>query len=169
MTTRWHAQGVSEVAASLATDPVRGLTADEAARRLAQDGPNELRRGEAVSPLTILLRQFGSLVIWVLIGAAVVSVALGEWVDGGAIIAIVVLNGIIGFFQEYRAEQAVAAGTRRRGLLVLWIGRTLRLETPGTVRITTHPTAAPGNGASRTPRSFTRRRRRRVGNQKCDA
>lgn len=112
MTDRWHAESAGEIAARLATDPVRGLTAAEAARRLVLDGPNELRRGEAVSPLGILVRQFGSLVIWVLIGAAVISAALGEYVDGGAIIAIVVLNGIIGFFQEYRAEQAVAALAR---------------------------------------------------------
>jgi Ca2+-transporting ATPase len=79
---------------------------------LTNDGPNELHRAEATSSLEILGRQFKSLVIWVLIGAAVVSAALGETVDGIAIVTIVVLNALIGFFQEYRAEQAVAALAR---------------------------------------------------------
>src|SRR5262249_6420916 len=65
-----------------------------------------------VSPLTILASQFSSLVIWVLIGAAIVSGMLGEMVDGIAIIAIVLLNALVGFFQEYRAERAAAALAR---------------------------------------------------------
>ena len=65
-----------------------------------------------ISPLAILAGQFSSLVIWVLIGAALVSAALGELIDGIAIIAIVILNAVIGFFQEYRAEQAAAALAR---------------------------------------------------------
>ncbi|MCC7259278.1 MAG: cation-translocating P-type ATPase [Gammaproteobacteria bacterium] len=108
----WHDRSLEELAASLAADRVLGLTTDEAASRLARHGPNELRKGDAVAPLAILAAQFESLVIWVLIGAALVSVALGEAVDGAAIIAIVVLNAIIGFFQEYRAEKAAAALAR---------------------------------------------------------
>jgi len=71
-----------------------------------------LCKEQAVSALTLLAGQFGNLVIWVLIGAALISVALGEVVDGVAILAIVVLNALIGFFQEYNAEQAVAALAR---------------------------------------------------------
>ncbi|MEQ1801880.1 MAG: cation-translocating P-type ATPase [Gammaproteobacteria bacterium] len=104
-----HDQSVEEVAVQLKTDLLHGLSAAEAARRLHTDGPNELRTGQAVSPLSILAAQFESLVIWVLIGAAAVSVLMGEVVDGSAIIAIVVLNAAIGFFQEYRAEKAAAA------------------------------------------------------------
>jgi Ca2+-transporting ATPase len=103
---------VSEVAAQLATDIEHGLSPQEAATRLVHAGPNELRKGEAISPLAILLSQFRSLVIWVLIGAALVSVLLGELADGIAIIAIVLLNAVIGFFQEYRAERAAAALAR---------------------------------------------------------
>jgi len=112
MEAKWHAASIEGTARRLATDPKRGLATEEAARRLAADGPNELQRGAKISPLTIFAQQFRSLVIWVLIGAGVVSAALGELVDGTAILAIVVLNAAIGFFQEFRAERAVAALAR---------------------------------------------------------
>ncbi len=105
----WHARSAAEAAAELATDVQLGLTHAEAARRLATDGPNEIRREERRSALAILGQQFTSLVVWVLIGAALVSVALGEIVDGSAILAILALNALIGFAQEYRSERAVAA------------------------------------------------------------
>jgi Ca2+-transporting ATPase len=112
MPQSWHDKPIDKLATQLATDMVRGLSSQEAAGRLTQNGPNELRKGEALSPLTILVGQFQGLVIWVLIGAALVSTALGELIDGIAIIAIVLLNAIIGFFQEYRAERAAAALAR---------------------------------------------------------
>ena len=109
MTRPWHATPVDEVAAELGSDPGRGLSVAEAASRLEREGRNEIRKAERDSPLTIFARQFKNVVIWVLIGAAVVSVALGERLDGIAILTIVILNAVIGFLQEYRAEQAVAA------------------------------------------------------------
>ena len=112
MTARWHARPAAEAAAELATDARLGLTRPEAARRLAADGPNEIRREERRSPIAIFAGQFASLVIWVLVGAALVSIALGEIVDGSAILAIIVLNALIGFAQEYRSERAVAALAR---------------------------------------------------------
>src|SRR5499426_969300 len=108
----WHDQPIPVLAAQFRTDVQHGLTSSEAAQRLQHDGPNELRKGQTVSPLALLAAQFSNLVIWILIGAALVSVALGEVVDGIAILAIVMLNAVIGFFQEYRAEQAVAALAR---------------------------------------------------------
>jgi Ca2+-transporting ATPase len=105
----WHARPAAEVLRRLATDAARGLGAEEAAARLAADGRNEIDRSETASPLRLLASQFYSLIIWVLIGAAVVSAALGEIVDAVAILAIVVLNALVGFLQEYRAERAVAA------------------------------------------------------------
>jgi Ca2+-transporting ATPase len=110
--TCWHDRSIAALTAQFTTDVTQGLPPQEAAARLQQWGPNELRKGQAVSPLAILAGQFRSLVIWVLIGAALVSMALGELVDGVAILAIVLLNAVIGFFQEYRAEQAVAALAR---------------------------------------------------------
>ncbi len=86
-----------------------GLSTTEAAALLAQHGRNELRREEATPPWRILARQFASPVIALLGVAAVVAGAMGEWIDAGAIAAIVVLNGIVGFVQEFRAERAVLA------------------------------------------------------------
>lgn len=108
----WHKLSITEAASLLATDMKQGLSANEAKKRLARYGQNKLRKGKRFSALVIFVSQFKSLVIWVLIGAAAVSVALGETIDGIAIIAIVILNAIIGFFQEYRAERAAAALAR---------------------------------------------------------
>jgi Ca2+-transporting ATPase len=108
----WHAQPTDAIAEDLGSNLQHGLRGEEAARKLAQEGPNELRKGKPVSMLGILAAQFNSLVIWVLIGSASVSIALDELADGVAILAIVVLNAIIGFSQEYRAERAAAALAR---------------------------------------------------------
>jgi Ca2+-transporting ATPase len=89
--------------------PVSGLTSEAAARLLATDGPNEIRREQASSPWQIFFAQFKSPVIWLLLGAAVISGLLGEAADAIAIGAIVVVNALVGFFQEYRAERAVMA------------------------------------------------------------
>jgi P-type Ca2+ transporter type 2C len=112
MNPSWHALPIDEIAADLGSDPARGLSCAEAASRLEREGRNEIRAAKRDSPLIIFFRQFESLVIWVLIAAAVVSVAVGERLDGIAIITIVVLNAVVGFVQEYRAEQAVAALAR---------------------------------------------------------
>lgn len=88
---------------------VAGLSSAEAQRRLTEFGPNEIRREPATTAITLLVRQFASPVIWLLLVATVLSGALGEWLDAIAIGAIVILNAVIGFFQEHRAERAVMA------------------------------------------------------------
>jgi P-type Ca2+ transporter type 2C len=88
---------------------LEGLSSAEARRRLVETGPNEIAREQATHPLALLARQFTSPVIWLLIGACILSVVLGEWLDAAAIAAILVINAVIGFFQEYRAERAVLA------------------------------------------------------------
>ena len=108
----WHKLSITEATSLLATDVEQGLADKEIAARLARYGQNKLRKGKRVSALVIFVSQFKSLVIWVLIGAAAVSAALGETVDGIAIITIVILNAVIGFIQEYRAEKAAAALAR---------------------------------------------------------
>lgn len=105
----WHALSPDALAAQLRTDLTRGLSAGEASKRLALHGPNELPAAAPVSVFTLLLSQFSSLMIWVLIGAAVVSGLLGEWIDTGAILAIVLLNALLGVVQEYKAERSLAA------------------------------------------------------------
>ncbi|HWO99712.1 MAG TPA: cation-translocating P-type ATPase [Methylococcus sp.] len=108
----WHDRPIETLAVELGADLSQGLRSKEALRRLAEYGRNELSKGKGVSALAILVGQFQSLVIWVLIGAAGISIVLEELADGIAIIAIVLLNAAIGFFQEYRAEKAAAALAR---------------------------------------------------------
>ncbi|ODT44641.1 MAG: HAD family hydrolase [Nitrospira sp. SCN 59-13] len=106
---RWYAESLEGIGRELGVDPTQGLDEEEAARRLSTHGRNELPEAAPPSPWRILGAQFSSLIIWVLIGAALVSGLLGEWVDAGAILAIVLLNGLLGFVQEYRAERSLAA------------------------------------------------------------
>jgi Ca2+-transporting ATPase len=86
-----------------------GLTAAAAHARLRQDGPNQLREEGAISPLGLLLGQFKSIIIWILIAAGVISGLIGELLDALAIVSIVILNAVIGFYQEYSAERSIAA------------------------------------------------------------
>jgi len=86
-----------------------GLSGPEAVKRLLEFGPNQLLEKKGISPQEIFFEQFKDFIIWILIGAALVSGFLQEWVDALAIIAIVILNAILGFIQEYRAEKSLAA------------------------------------------------------------
>ncbi len=97
------------IAAGLGTDAARGLGATEAAERLGRYGRNELVQRHAVSPWRVLARQVASPMILVLVVAAGIVAAIGDLKDTVVILAIVVLNALIGFVQEYRAEQAMAA------------------------------------------------------------
>ncbi len=106
---QWHSVSPAHAAAALATDPARGLDSAQAARRLAEHGPNRIARQHEISPWPIVFAQFRSAVVGILAAAAIISALLGEQLDAAAIVTIVLLNGAIGFFQEYRAERAVAA------------------------------------------------------------
>jgi P-type Ca2+ transporter type 2C len=86
-----------------------GLTTAEAASRLADHGPNVVERERTASPLALLFRQFKNPFVWLLLAAAGIAAALGELVDAIAIDAIVIINALVAFFQEYRAERAVLA------------------------------------------------------------
>ena len=104
----WHGLSAADVLTQLGAS-TEGLRSSEAARRLASHGPNELAEGQRIRPFQILLGQFHSLIIWILVAAGVISGLLGEVVDCAAIFAIVVLNAAIGFYQEFKAEQSIAA------------------------------------------------------------
>jgi len=104
-----HTATPEALAADLRTDLAAGLAAPEALARLAVHGLNELPEAAPVSPLSLFFTQFSSLIIWVLIGAAIISGLLQEWIDTAAILAIVLLNAVLGFVQEYKAERSLAA------------------------------------------------------------
>ncbi|MDD5108637.1 MAG: calcium-transporting P-type ATPase, PMR1-type [Candidatus Omnitrophica bacterium] len=104
----WHLD-TQEAIKRLETDSNKGLSLQEARLRLNKYGPNQLKEKKGRSPLSIFFEQFQDFIVWVLIAAALVSGFLKEWVDALAIIAIVVLNAILGFIQEYRAEKSLAA------------------------------------------------------------
>ena len=104
-----HATPVERVIEALGTDAAAGLSSGAASERLARHGRNELAQAPPEPWWRRLARQFTDLLIWILIAASIVSGILGEWADAAAILAIVILNGLIGFFQEGRAEQALAA------------------------------------------------------------
>ena len=104
----WYNQSAKTVLEKLDSTAV-GLSVQEAERRVGADGPNELKEGKRISPWLILLNQFNSLIIWILIVAGVVSGVLGEPVDAMAILAIVLLNAAIGFYQESSAEKSIEA------------------------------------------------------------
>ena len=104
----WHAQEARQALAALGSH-MEGLAAGEAAQRLEKFGYNRLPAPPARSPLLRLLAQFNNLLILVLIGAAVVTALLDHWVDTWVILGVVIVNALIGFVQEGRAEQALEA------------------------------------------------------------
>ncbi len=109
--TAWHTHVKEEVLNFLNTT-ARGLSDSEAGLRLKQYGPNRLEETQRRSPLKMLFQQFTETMVLILIVAAVLSFFLGKTTEGVAIMAIVLLFGFLGFFQEYRAEKAMAALNR---------------------------------------------------------
>ncbi len=105
----WHSIAAEDVYKELAVSPGQGLDDDEAGRRLRTHGPNEIAEAKRRPLWRMFLDQLTDFMILVLIAAAIISGAIGEFKDSIAIIVIVVLNAVIGFMQEYRAERAVAA------------------------------------------------------------
>ena len=109
-TPTWHTLESEAALDRLGVKGKRGLEASAAARRLQEQGPNEILDRGTKSPLRIFAQQFTSLMILLLIAAAVVSgFLLGEWEDALVILVIVILNALLGFWQEFRAEKALAA------------------------------------------------------------
>jgi Ca2+-transporting ATPase len=115
MADDWHALSAEAALQRLDASPL-GLTSTEARRRIERYGPNELVQTQKISPLRILLSQFTDVLVIVLIIAAIISAALGlsqnetaDLYDAALIIVIVIMNAILGFVQEYRAERSLEA------------------------------------------------------------
>lgn len=105
----WHAVDPDEVLKRLATYAESGLSSSEAAKRLAQYGPNELEEAPPTSFWQMLGEQFNNFVVILLIVAAVISALLGDYIESAAIFAIVILNATLGVVQERKAAQELAA------------------------------------------------------------
>ncbi len=105
----WHLLSAPETAERLGSAPNAGLPTSEAVRRLTVHGRNEIREQARRGAWRMLLAQFTDFMILLLIVAAVISGIIGEPEDAAAIVAIVILNAIVGFVQEYRAEKALQA------------------------------------------------------------
>lgn len=105
----WHTLSADEAAKNLETNHQTGLNAEQVAERTAFHGPNALREKRRRSPWRMLLDQFTEFMIMVLIVAAIISGFVGDVGDTIFIIVIVILNAVVGFIQEFRAERAMAA------------------------------------------------------------
>jgi magnesium-transporting ATPase (P-type) len=117
-----HAREPADVAAGLSVDPALGLTAEAAAERLARHGPNRLREHRSRSPWDILVAQFRSLIVLLLGAAALISMAFGKHEEALAILAVILINGAIGFTTEFRAVRSMAA-LRRLGTVQTTVRR----------------------------------------------
>jgi len=105
--TAWHALAADEILKRLDTDVRAGLDPSEATRRLEQHGRNRLPEGVSRSSFVKLLLQFHNVLVYVLLGAGFVKLMLGLWLDASVILGVVVLNGLLGFIQEGKAEKAL--------------------------------------------------------------
>src|SRR5580698_8251393 len=103
----WHAIAADEVVKRLQTDSVKGLDAGEASERLAKYGLNRLPEGKKQSPFMKFLQQFNNILVYVLLGAGFVKMMVGLWLDSAIILSVVVLNALLGFIQEGKAEKAL--------------------------------------------------------------
>ncbi|WP_339264329.1 calcium-translocating P-type ATPase, SERCA-type [Geobacillus sp. FSL K6-3411] len=106
---QWHMLAANDVAHETKTNVTAGLTATEAEKRLRQFGYNELAEGKATPAIAVFFRQFQDFMVLVLLLATIISAFLGEYVDAVAIVVIVIMNAVLGFIQERRAEKSLAA------------------------------------------------------------
>ena len=105
----WHHLPLQKAAAALGTHLTTGLSADEAIRRRSRFGRNQLTPPPAARPWLKFLQQFNQPLLYILLLAGLISLSLREWVDAGVIFAVVVINAVIGYVQEAKAEEAMAA------------------------------------------------------------
>ncbi|OAB33812.1 calcium-translocating P-type ATPase, SERCA-type [Paenibacillus glacialis] len=106
---RWHQMDAEELQHVMGVQPQQGLTEEEAKQVREKSGLNELTEGKRISPIILFLNQFKDFMVVVLMGATLISGLLGEYLDAVTIIAIILLNGVLGFIQEFRAERSLRA------------------------------------------------------------
>ncbi|WP_028492370.1 cation-transporting P-type ATPase [Thioalkalivibrio sp. ALE19] len=107
--SNWHAREARDVADELKSHTDHGLSQDQAGERLQKHGPNRLPEAEQAGPLKRFLLQFHNVLIYILIAAAVGTALLDHWLDTWVILGVVLINAIIGFVQEGKAEKALDA------------------------------------------------------------
>ncbi|MHA1215330.1 MAG: calcium-translocating P-type ATPase, SERCA-type [Candidatus Hodarchaeales archaeon] len=103
----FHTISAENLEKELQTDLQRGLSSEEVKNRLETYGHNELIAGEKISPFKMFLLQFKDFIVFLLISATIVSILFGDYIEALIILVIVILNGVLGFVQEYRAEEAL--------------------------------------------------------------
>ncbi|MFM8357343.1 MAG: cation-translocating P-type ATPase, partial [Verrucomicrobiota bacterium] len=108
----WHALPPAEALKRLRTDPDRGLDDTEVRRRRAEHGPNEMTARAGVAAWRRFLLQFHQVLVYVLLAASAKAAYLGEYVDASVIFGVVLVNAVVGYFQEARAERAIGALSR---------------------------------------------------------
>jgi magnesium-transporting ATPase (P-type) len=127
----WHTQSIEDLAFQLGVDPQQGLSVSEALARLERDGANRLIPKPRRPAWRLFIDQFKNLLIVILLGAVVLAWTIGDLIDALVILGVVIFNALLGFHQEFRAEQAVAAlkrmlaqhATVRRGGVVVEVSR----------------------------------------------
>ncbi|MBI1318825.1 MAG: HAD-IC family P-type ATPase [Candidatus Hydrogenedens sp.] len=110
--TSWHARSSDEALRALDVLPESGLTETEASARLASHGPNRISPQRGTPAWMRFLHQFHEPLVYILLAAVVVTALLGEWIDSSVIFAVVLVNAVIGFLQESRAEKAIESLSR---------------------------------------------------------
>ncbi|HYO68927.1 MAG TPA: HAD-IC family P-type ATPase, partial [Archangium sp.] len=131
----WHSLPSEAVLATLESSTDDGLSGSEVRARLERHGPNVLQRVSGESPLKLLWRQVNNPLIWVLLASAALAMGLGKVADGFIVLAVVVLNTLIGFVQEFRAGKAIEALTQMvpENATVLRDGQKLTVPAAGLV------------------------------------
>src|SRR5499433_3187358 len=105
--TPWHALAVDDVLKRLTTSTGKGLDGGEASTRLQRHGPNRLPEGKKRGPFMRFISQFNNILVYVLLGAGFTKLMLNLWVDAAIIFGVVILNALLGFCQEGKAEKAL--------------------------------------------------------------
>jgi Ca2+-transporting ATPase len=134
----WYTRDSKSVVQDMGSDVSSGLSETEAARRLEEYGPNKLEQKRRKSRIVLFLEQFNNVLIYILAGAAGLSFFLGETADGAIILGVVLINAIVGFVQESKAEEALAELQKLASPKAL-----IRRE--GTVRETEADAVVPGD------------------------